>query len=238
MSRQENIRALISDARRRITALRPTYDRYLEAQTVPVEVSIEVKGILENLRSPLDYLARDIWDKCIGGEPHNRLYFPIGIRSEADFVGRVGRDFPDLAAKSVTVYTALDALQMYRPTGRRALPMLSELVNANKHNDLTPQTRKESRGLEIRFPGGAGISMGPGCSISGGGIISSGGAWISPAGGVISGDSPARVGQGVEQTVTRWVSFHFPDGNEVLSLLNDCLLDVEHVVTVISPHIW
>jgi hypothetical protein len=54
----------------------------------------------------------------------------------------------------------------------------------------------------------------------------------------VSGDSPARVGQGIEQTVTRWISFQFPDGSEVLSLLDDCLRDVEHVLAVIGPFVW
>ena len=84
------------------------------------------------------------------------------------------------------------------------------------------------------------ISMGPGSSISGGGIISSGGGWISPGGGIISGDSPARVGGGgVNQTVTRWISFTFDaTGDNVLSLLKACRNDVDIILNRVKPFLW
>ena len=147
--------------------------------------------------------------------------------------------FPGLQDLDPKLYETLRELQAYRPGGCKAMPRLAKLVNENKHTKLSPQSRREERGLTIDFPGGASIKMGPGAAISGYGTISSGGRTISPAGGSISGESPAAAASNVKQTVDVWVSFHFDEsGEEVMALLHQCREDVERTVATISRILW
>ena len=115
---------------------------------------------------------------------------------------------------------------------------LSRLVNENKHRHLSPQVRRERRGLKLKFPA-AEISLGPGASISGVGRITSGSGSLELKGETISGDNPARHQKNVEQTVEVWVSFLFDEsGDHVLPLLEECNRDVAEAIKLLTPHLW
>lgn len=236
--RKSDVSALLGMAKAQLETLEKHYQQALQHKQIPVTLAVEVKNYLENLRAPLDYIAKEVAESVLG-RPNLKSYFPMSTENEAAFVSHMNRNFPGLSDASQDLYYALKSLQCYQPSGLKNLPVLSKLVNENKHNQLTPQVREENRGLSIVFPGGASISMGPGCSISGGGVISSGGAWFSPGGGSVSGDSPARHGSGFQQTVQVWVSFKFSALNrEVMSVLQDCYRDVHRAVDSIGPLVW
>jgi len=76
MGRKKGIDALINKCRNSISALKDDYRSSLKAKEVSEELKIDIKNILENLRSCLDYIARDIHEKFIPGTA-SRLYFPI-----------------------------------------------------------------------------------------------------------------------------------------------------------------
>lgn len=94
------------------------------------------------------------------------------------------------------------------------------LNNENKHQQLTPQTRREKRGLRIQS-GGAAIEIGPGASISiGSGASISFGNLQIPGGQRVSGENPALITGSGEQTVVLWIMFIFDsNGEEVLPFL-------------------
>lgn len=240
MSRLNDINAVLEVADESLKKIQAEYDQSLSSKAISTKLSVYIKNYLENLRSPLDYLASEICEKLLSISKAHKAYFPISCENNGAFATHLSRNLPRLDALNLPLYTVLKELQPYQPSGCKALPKLSKLVNENKHNQLSPQTRTERRGLTINFPGGASISMGPGASISGGGVISSGGGWISPAGGTISGDSPARAGGGgVNQTVTRWVSFTFDEtGDNVISLLKACREDVGDILERVKPFLW
>lgn len=236
MSIQEQIDAMLEVASEQLEKIRAEYDQSLRAKSVSPKLSVYIKNYLENLRSPLDYIASEICVNILSLSTSHRTYFPIACENDTTFTKHMNKYLPNLDTTNATLFSAIQELQSYKSNGCTALPKLSKLVNENKHRQLSTQTKTVSRGLEIKFPGGASISMGPGASISGGGMISSGGGWFSPAGGTISGDSPANMGQNIQQTVTQWVSFSFTEtGNEVLSLLEACQSDVEKVVEKVTP---
>ena len=110
-----------------------------------------------------------------------------------------------------------------------------ELNNENKHQQLTPQIRRETKQLSITSSG-AGISLGEGASIqiSGGAAIQLGNAIIT-GNQTIDINNQARIhGQATQEIIT-WVSFHFATNNApVLPLLEDALKGIEKMVSELS----
>jgi hypothetical protein len=237
MARLSDIEVLFEVSKEALLQIKAEYDASLHKQAVSPKLAVYIKNFLENVRSPLDYIAKEITEKFLATP--RKCYFPVSCQNQASFAAHMRQNFPGLDTTSPALYTALENLQAYQPSGLRALPKLSKLVNENKHNNLSHQTRTERRSLDIQFPGGARISLGPGASISGGGVISSGGSWFSPNGGTISGNSPIQTGAGFHQTVTRWISFTFTNtGDLVLDLLGQCLKDAQQAFQTLRPIVW
>lgn len=237
MGRLGDINVLLEVSDEQLQKIEAEYNKSLNSKAISPKLPAYIKNYLENLRSPLDYLAKEICEKILSKTRGDKTYFPISCENSKAFAAHISKYLPGLDVVNKQLYIVLEEIQTYSHSGCQALPKLSKLVNENKHNQLSPQTRTERKGLIIDFPGGSKISMGPGSSISGGGIISSGGGWISPGGGTISGDSPARAGGGgVTQTVTRWVSFTFDKtGDNVISLLKACRNDVDDILGRVKP---
>ncbi len=236
MSRMDDIAVLLEVADELLARIRTEYEESLKGKAVNPTLTVHIKNYFENLRSPLDYVASEICETILSTPRKHKTYFPITCENPKAFATHVAKYLPGLVTAHSELHAALEAVQPYGASHNTALPKLSKLVNENKHNRLSPQTRTEKKGLNIQFPGGAGISMPPGASISGGGMISSGGGWVSPAGGTISGDSPARVGSEVTQTITMWVSFTFEEtGDDVIRLLETSRSEVGNIVERVRP---
>lgn len=239
MARRDDIQALLAVADELFEKIEAQYRESLEQQEVSPKIAVYIKNYLENLRSPLDYIASEIAQHVLNSTKNHKPYYPINCVSRTDFEGQLKRNLPELEATNPKLFSIIESLQPYHSSGCTTLPQLSTLVNENKHGQLSAQKRTESRGLKIEFPGGSGIVMGPGSSIQGGGMISSGGGWFSPAGGTVSGDSPARVGQNISQTVERWISFKFQStGTEVLDILRGCRKDVDRIIGAVEGVLW
>lgn len=240
MSRLDDIGAVLAVAGELLDKIQFEYDESLSTNSISPKLSVYIKNYLENLRSPLDYVASEIREKIISISKPRKAYFPVSCENNKAFVAHIDRNFKGLEVRNLSLYAVLEGIQPYISSGCKSLPKLSKLVNENKHDQLSPQTRTVKKGLAINFPSGSSIIMEPGSSILGSGVISSGGGWISPAGGTISGDNPVRAGGGgVAQTVTRWVSFTFDEtGDDVMSLLKACLKDVRDILERVKPFLW
>lgn len=234
--RKDQIIALLQHAQYDLKHIEAQYQKSLERQTIPTSLQIDVKNMMENLRSALDYLAHNIYEivlmparKAAGDKQIVNIYFPYG-KSENDFKSGIGKYLPKLDSLQPALYKIIEDIQPHK-SGNDWLYQFCQILNEKKHNILTPQKREEKRGLDIRFPGGAGISMPPGASISGGGIIQSGSDRIILNNDFISGDFPAnKVTEGVVQTIVRWVSFKFADTDVgVIPLLKKCLTTIEQL---------
>ena len=239
MARINDVQANLKVAKDLRQQIQAEYNSSLQAKSISPTLPVYIKNFLENLRSPLDYLALEISERILNQPKGSKVYFPIACTDQQSFNSHIARNLPNLDKINSQLFFVLESFQAYQNGGCKILPKLASLVNQNKHSHLSPQTRTESKGLNIQFPGGGSISMGPGSSISGGGFISSGGGWFTPGGGLVSGNSPAQVGKNIQQTITTWVSFTFTDGGEeVLPILDGCLRDVDRVVNELSKILW
>ena len=231
--RKDQVDALIEHAKTDLEKIEKQYNKALEETTIPSSLQIDIKNYMENLRSALDYIARDIYEQQIAphrastGKPEiSKIYFPYG-KTENDFKSGVGLSLPELKNVSQDLYNTLETIQPYK-IGDNWLFDFCRTLNEKKHDTLTPQKKEEKRGLDIDF-GGAKIQMGPGSSISGTGFIGTEAGGIHLQGDTISGDSPAHRTSGkVKQTIIHWISFKFADTDvEVLPLLKKALTGIE-----------
>ena len=200
MKRTASIEALIKKSRESFIDLREAYEKSLHEKTIREDLRVDIKNIFENLRSCLDYLAQELFEThCAGHHKPDRLYFPIRS-SSADFSQVVGRDFPGLMAVCRPAYDYLESIQPYHAPW---LGQFNRLNNENKHQNLSEQTRTESRTVSVTHPGGGGVSWGPGVTFGGG---------VSVMGVPIDPRTQLPVPNNlVQTTITTWVDFRFAE---------------------------
>ena len=240
MGHFEDATELITYARHTLPRIKQAYDQSLRGQTVEPGLRIKIKNLLENLRSALDYSAHGLFDAYGASATSDpRIYFPYATlsttRTQFLSVNRIENCIPGITASRPDIVARIEAYQHYSDSSNRWLPLLMALTNENKHQNLTPQTRHEKRGLEVRSRGAA-IKLGPGASIGlgTGASVSIGDAHI-PGGQRISGKSPARFSGSGQQTVTVWASFTFDNnGEEVLSFLETAVDKTDAIVAELA----
>lgn len=236
----DEAKELVGHAANEMPKLEKAYQAALHEQNIKPAMLIEIKNVMENLRSALDFTAHGLFDKYGSSSRANpNIYFPYALasQSQAEFqrANRIEACIPGLAAVRPDIVAKIESYQHFAGLDNRWLPLFMELNNENKHQRLTPQKREEQRSLEIAS-GGVSMSLGPGCSISmgPGTLIQMGGMHI-PGGQVISGNSPARYMGTGEQRVTIWVSFHFSTNNEpVVPFLKNAIKKIGGIVDELS----
>ena len=63
--------ALVNDAQPRLSELQRAYEQSLHAKSVSVDLQIQIKNVMENLRSALDYCACESHERYGTGEGGN-----------------------------------------------------------------------------------------------------------------------------------------------------------------------
>jgi hypothetical protein len=234
--RRDDVRALLDHAKNQLRGpdgknMRRQYEESLGAKIVPATPRIEVKNFMENLRSALDYLAKDIYEAVIeprlakaGKQSKKEVYFPYG-KDEHGFKSSIGTNLPDLQALNPPIYDAIEAVQPHK-SGNDWLCQLCRIVNEKKHDLLTPQSRTETQTMTASA-GGASVTLpinNPNVSIQqgSGASVTIGGVPVR-----LSNQGIEPLGPGLTRTVTTWVSFRFADTNtEVLPLLEKALNEI------------
>lgn len=149
--------------------LKVAYHASLDEKYILEDLKVSIKNIYENLRSCLDYIAHDSFEKfCSASKKPDRLYFPIRHTAK-DFKSAVSKDFPALEASAPNVYASLEAVQPYN-TGW--LDKFNKLNNYNKHQGLVDQTQREIRLVTVRrddktVSWGPKVAFGSGVSVFG-----------------------------------------------------------------------
>ncbi len=234
--RKQDVNDLVTHIKSDLEKINREYESSIHNERISASLKIDVKNLMENLRSVLDYLAHDIYEKVIqpariiSGETEIRdIYFPYG-KDKHSFKSSLGRYLPQLETLSPPIFMRIEDMQPYK-CGNDWLYSLCSILNQNKHNQLTPQTREEKRGLKLDFEGGGGITLGPSAVIKGSGKIISGGGVLDLKGKTISGDLPVEdLPQTIKQTVIIWIGFQFADTRvEVLPLLRLATKEVEQL---------
>jgi hypothetical protein len=199
MKRASSIEALLKKAAADFAELNTAYNSSLHEKLVSEDLKVLIKNIFENLRSCLDYLAQDIFDKyCAGANKPDRLYFPIRP-SIPEFNQAIARDYPGLNAAAKTVYDLMESVQPYRDPW---LGQFNKLNNHNKHQDLVEQTRTEAKRVTVSRNGGS-VSWGPGVTF---------GSGVSIVGVPIDPRTQMPVPNTVAKTeVVIWIDFRFQE---------------------------
>ena len=240
MAHLEDAKELVKHAKGVLPKLEQDYKASLNEKTIKPALLIEIKSVMEHLRSALDFAAHGLFAKFGSSAKSNpRIYFPYApiTQSESEFktAKRIETCIPGLTASRPDIVTLLESYQHYSNPANRWLPVFMELNNENKHERLTPQTRQEARQLRIES-GGAAIELGPGASISvGQGASIQFGNIVIPGGQDFSGERPAVIFGAGTQSVTIWVSFIFStNGEHVIPFLTNAAAQVERIVQALA----
>jgi hypothetical protein len=222
MSRHADVSEVLRIADRQLAEIRSGYERALHDRSL--DLRVQVKNLMENFRSALDYMANDIYDhscqapRAAVGLPRPKVYFPYG-RTEADVRSGVGRSLPNLETLSPDVYALLLGIQPFR-SGDSWLYDLCVILNESKHDRLTPQERVETQAhtVESQYGSVTTVVNSPSVSV------------ISTPGAVKLFGVPAQFSPGGIQTApsaslthrrTIWVGFTFSGtGIDTLALLD------------------
>lgn len=233
----EDAQALVDHAREDLAKIGKVYSESLEAKEVKGHLLVEIKNLLENLRSALDFAARGLFEKYgTSTKSDPNIYFPYARldqdRAAFEKSKRIEACIPGLLASRPDIVDRLLAMQHFAAPSNRWLPEFMDLNNENKHERLTAQTRRETKELRISS-GGASISMGEGASISmgAGTSISFGSGGIIRGGQVFDVNRPPRVEGPASVEVIRWISFHFDaTGQSVIPFLETAVKGVGGIV--------
>lgn len=239
MSHFEDAHELVVYSRESLDRIEKVYNESLDQKTIKPSLLIEIKNLMENLRSALDYAARGLFDRYGNSTKKNpRIYFPYATDSQdlAAFrsSNRIEMSIPGLTVGSPSAAAKLLSFQHFSGPEWAWLPKFMRLNNDNKHQQLTPQTRTEYKERRLSS-GGASISLGPGTSISmGPGTSIQIGDMFIPGGQDFGPGQPARAIGGKQEVIT-WVSFQFSsNGEPVLGFLRQALEGVSRMVNELS----
>jgi hypothetical protein len=214
---------LIEHASKDFIKIKQEYQDSLKKKSIPQSLQIDVKNLMENLRSSLDYLARDIYEKHLHNYRKSKgkreiidIYFPYG-KNEKDFKSSLGRSLPELDTVCPKIYTIIENIQPHK-CGNDWLYNLCNILNQNKHNALTPQ-EQISKGTSYQVGPRGGQAF----------ISAPAGAIKAPPGAIRIGNEPIIFNEetgipiptpGLDVKITKWVGFLFTGTNiEVLPLL-------------------
>ena len=236
MGHFDDAKELIKYARGRLPEIQSAYETSLSDQKVKPQLLIEIKNFMENLRSALDFTAHGLFDKYGASTSRSpRIYFPYATLNQSETCFRrsskIDACIPGLSSNRPDIAEKIISFQHFSAEQNKWLPIFMQLNNENKHQQLTPQTRKEKKELKMSS-GGASVSIGSHASISvGRGASVQIGRMIVPGGQSFSADKPpVTFGPGKKEVIT-WVSFHFSTTDtRVLPLLNQALEGVSRIV--------
>ena len=240
MSHFDDAKLLVRHAKNRISEIKKEYDDSLEKMNVEPSLLVDIKNLMENLRSALDFAAHGLFDAHGHSSKKNlNIYFPYApLAQSLDEFRRKNRIeicIPGLSSSRPDIVMKLESYQHFTSSENKWLPLFMDLNNENKHQKLTPQVRAEKRQLDITSGGtgitlqdGASISLGNGASIKMGGMTILGGQTITT-------ESPAITTGLGSQTITKWISFYFSTNNEpVVPFLEKAILKVEGIIDELS----
>jgi len=235
--RLDDAKALIRKSEEQLKQLEGEYRASLSKKEISQELKIDIKNILENLRSALDYSASYIYRACCSPKGSPNIYFPIAANGAdvKDFSSLANKNIPGLLGARPDIIQTLASFQQFSSKENDWLPELATLCNENKHEQLTPQQRKEVKQLRIKSGGveaaigeGARIHIGQGAGIQLGKLFIPGGQEIS------ADKAPFAIGNGNIEKIT-WVSFVFSvTGKNVIDFLRTSIAGVNNILSQIE----
>ena len=104
---------------------------------VDPNINIEIKHLLEDMQSVLDYIAVSIHEKYCNNHKMKKIYYIYAKENETEieYKKRFGRNFPDLYKQNKKIYKILEETQ-YFSDKTKWLIILNDITNEVKHNEL------------------------------------------------------------------------------------------------------
>lgn len=241
MGFKEDAIELINNSKETLEEIKTAYNDSLHEREVKSKLLIKIKNFMENIRSALDFTAHELFDKYgISSGNVGNIYFPYAWE-ELDLNGfrtknRIEKCIPGLISNRSDIAAKIESYQHFSNPENWWLPKFMDLNNENKHQRLTPQTRKEMKQLKIKSSdGNVSISLGSNASISlGGGASLKIGDTIIPEGQTFDVNNPPATYGGTKEIIT-WVSFEFSDNNQpVIPLLEASLNGAEKIIVELT----
>lgn len=230
----DDAKELIQESKATFIEIKKAYDDSLNDKEVKSSLLIKIKNFMENLRSALDFTAYDLFDKYGTSTTTNpKIYFPYAKNglSKADFQTKkiIEKNLPGVIANRPDIVAKIESFQWFSCSDNRWLPKFMDLNNENKHQRLSPQTRKEIKVLRIHSGNIEMIIQGSYKILEN--TIKLGDAIIK-GDQYLSADNLAIIKGNAKQEVITWVSFHFTDSKEpVLPFLESALNGTEKIVS-------
>jgi hypothetical protein len=144
---------MLADAESQLRVVRTMYRKGVskDAEEPPAALKARIKNVLENQRSALEYLAKQLFANY-GDGSSIQVYYPVADQPE-QFNGIFNKFLPGVADKCPEVRDAMEARQGYQE-GYEWFTHLVRLTNENKHEGLTRQMRVEMPVVEIEDKNG------------------------------------------------------------------------------------
>ncbi len=139
MKRKSDINELLDDAKDLLSQIE---NAYIQAKTNEDIICIarpKVKSCLEQIRSSLDYIAKDLSEHTKSRKTPRNVYFPYW-KDRGTFLESLNRNLPDLDHKYLLL---LESIQPHS-CGDTWLLHLCKTTNFNKHTELQKQQRQNS----------------------------------------------------------------------------------------------
>lgn len=232
MRKFDQEKALIQSAEEYLRELKNNYEQSLVSKQIDLSLQVQIKNILENLRSALDYVAVKIYDKCSSSKAASKIYFPIARKGAkgSDFVSIVEKNIPDCLKTRPDLVKLLESFQEFTNPNNDWLPDLATLCNENKHVQLTPQTKTEKvKRITVKTKNSE-MGWDP-ASVHFGSGVSIGGVPVNPS-TQLPVPSPTHT---VEKEI--WVDFQFDNNKSVLPFLQECVKGVKDIVEILEKKI-
>ncbi len=164
----KNIKSLLDRTEELLNDLEMEYNECLSSKKVSERAIVITHEVLEKLRNILDLSMRKFWEKFISPllttkeRQKARFYFPITDKGLDSFHQslRNGK-MEDLITLNPQIYTFLLGLQPFKSSKNKWLLDLREIANKGKHINLIPQTRIETRRVNVSGSSGGSVSWDP-----------------------------------------------------------------------------
>lgn len=243
MGRFENIHMLLRNAAGQLQEIESECKQSLSRKEVSNNLRVYIRHFLLDIRSPLDYLAMEIWERIerTPGQKTPKLYFPIRD-TPTKFNKYMGRNFRTLLSKVPGIYQLFERVQPYTGPDRQWLGDFNELFNQDKHQNITPLTKRRSKrlytpldstspvkGINIQVVGeGARINIEGPFTI----VHTDGHAEEIPLRGSLSMDEEPKDMDSRWRLDLEWVDLRFEalPNESILKFLRKCLIGVRIIV--------
>lgn len=239
MDNFDDAKNLIIHSKEMIKKIEISYSESLNEKEIRKSLLIDIKNLMENLRSALDFTAQGLFNKYgSSNKAKPKIYFPYATIKTSKVIFQrkkiIENKIPGLE-NHPDLIKAIESYQHFENQNNKWLPIFMELNNENKHLKLSPQSKQEQKQLIIvsenkGFPIGIGgkIKMEKGSRFQFGDAIIEGEQ-------TFNAENPPKISGGGYSIVKSWISFHFNQNKiEVLPFLKEAFNGTEKIVEELS----